>query len=87
MTKAGRQQQDQFDHGVDAMSAETVARRLDISETTLDQLVKEGLIPKPFPVPGHPRLLRWDPQDVRNAVKGWKERANLGSDGGWDDVR
>ena len=85
MTKAGRQ--DQFDGAYFALNAAAVARALMISETMLDQLVAEGRIPKPFAVPGHPRLLRWDAEDVRNLVREWKETANPGSDKGWDDVR
>lgn len=69
------------------MSADSVARALEISVTTLHDLIEEGSIPKGFSIPGHPRLIRWDPLDVRNIVRDWKERANLGSDKGWDDVR
>jgi predicted DNA-binding transcriptional regulator AlpA len=79
--------QDQFEGAHFAMSADTVADALDISVTTLNQLVEKGLIPKPFPIPGHPRLIRWDPEDVRKAVRDWKEQANPGTDKGWDDVR
>jgi len=78
---------DQFSDPVFALNAPAVARALMISETMLDQLVAEGRIPKPFAVPGHPRLLRWDAEDVRNLVREWKETANPGSDKGWDDVR
>lgn len=68
------------------MSAETAARTLDISVTTLNDLVQEGIIPKSFPIPGHPRLQRWDAEDIWRLVKDWKERANP-SEKDWGDVR
>jgi hypothetical protein len=85
VTKAGRQ--DQFEGAHFAMSADSVAAALDVSLTTLNGLVDKGLIPKPFPIPGHPRLKRWDPKDVQKAVSDWKEMANPETDKGWDDVR
>lgn len=77
---------DQFEGAMFAMSADTVAAAFDISVTTLNELVAEGLIPKSFPIPGHPRLQRWDPEDLRHAVRDWKERANLGTAKGFGDV-
>jgi predicted DNA-binding transcriptional regulator AlpA len=78
---------DHFEDAYFAMSAETVARRLDISVTTLNELVAEGLIPKSFPIPGHPRLQRWDPEDVKAIIKDWKERANPSEKEKFGDVR
>lgn len=76
-----------FEDAFLAMSAATLSARLDISETTLMALVEEGSIPKPFPIPGHPRLLRWDPEDVKTIVREWKELANPGTGKGFGDVR
>lgn len=85
MTKPRRQ--DQFEGAYFAMSADTVAASLDISVTTLLALVEEGIIPKPFPIPGHARLVRWDPKDLEAAVKEWKEKANVTNEKSYGDVR
>lgn len=78
---------DHFADPVFALNADAVARALMISTTTLDTLVEKGTIPKPFPIPGHPRLLRWDAEDVKNLVREWKELANPGSNGDFGEVR
>lgn len=84
MTKPRRA--DQFEGAHFAMSAETVADALDISVTTLHLLVGEGTIPKSFPIPGHPKLQRWDAEDIWRTVKDWKTAANPGSDEEWGNV-
>lgn len=71
-----------------ALTPEEAAHSIGVSLSTLNTLVADGLIPKPFSPPGHPRLVRYDPLDLSAAVKGWKELGDLGPDkGGWNGVR
>jgi hypothetical protein len=70
-----------------AMSADHVAASLDIGETALDLLVDEGQIPKPFRIPGHPKLVRWDAEDIYRTVKLWKGAAKDVSDDSFGEIR
>lgn len=49
----------------DYVSAETLAYRLDCSRSTIDDYVKQGLLPKPDTVGN---LVRWDFDKVRQQI-------------------
>jgi predicted DNA-binding transcriptional regulator AlpA len=48
------------------LSKATLAAKLDVGESTVDELVKRGIIPKPVPLT--PGCVRWQWESVRAAL-------------------
>ncbi len=69
-----------------AWKPERAARQLDISVTTFTAMVKEGLLPKPIAVPGHPGLVLYDARAVAEAWEALASADDRANDR-WDDVR
>jgi predicted DNA-binding transcriptional regulator AlpA len=59
---------------IDYPSRATMARRLDCSESTIDELVKRGTIPPPIKFSSG--MVRWDWAAVQAAISGLKVGAS-----------
>lgn len=62
------------------LRADEAAIALGISESMWHALVAEKLLPKAFNPPGHPGVALYDVDDIRSAVRAWKdgpERVNM----------
>lgn len=55
-------------------SKSTLAAELDIAESTVDEMVRRGVLPKPIRL--SPGCVRWCWQDVENALASLKEGGN-----------
>jgi predicted DNA-binding transcriptional regulator AlpA len=55
------------------LSKDTLARELDCAESTVDELVKRGVLPKPFRLSNG--CVRWRWADVENAIASLKDSA------------
>jgi predicted DNA-binding transcriptional regulator AlpA len=58
------------------MSKRTLAREIDCSESTVDELVKRGVLPKPFRLSNG--CVRWRWADVEAAIASLREGAAAG---------
>jgi predicted DNA-binding transcriptional regulator AlpA len=58
------------------LSRSTLARELDCAESTVDELVKRGTLPKPFRLSGG--CVRWRWADVEVAIGSLKEAGAAG---------
>lgn len=67
-----------------AVRAQTAADALDISLGSFLALVREGLMPKPVPIPGHAGLGLYDFEAVRNAWEALKESGGGAEANPWD---
>jgi hypothetical protein len=70
-----------------ALKAQGCADALDISLSTFNALVKEGKMPKPIAIPGHPGLALYDFAAVCRAWAVIVEGQDDGALDNWDDVR
>ncbi len=67
-----------------AVKAKTAADSLDISLGTFLALVKEGKMPSPTTVPGHPGLVLYDFEAVRDAWETLKDAAPAAHTNEWE---
>ncbi len=67
-----------------ALKAPTAAATLDISLGSFLTLVEEGKMPKPVRVPGHPGLVLYDFEAVRNAWQALLEAGDGEEGNPWD---
>jgi hypothetical protein len=67
-----------------AVRAKTAADALDISLGSFLALVKEGKMPQPTTVPGHPGLVLYDFEAVRDAWQTLKEATGTSEINPWD---
>jgi predicted DNA-binding transcriptional regulator AlpA len=56
------------------VSRATLAGYLDCAESTVDDLVKRGTLPKPFPL--SPHVVRWCKDEVDAAIKSMRGNAS-----------
>ena len=68
-----------------ALRAKTAAEALDISLGSFHALVREGKMPKGITVPGHPGLVLYDFQAVRNSFEALKEMDDCSDLNEWDE--
>jgi hypothetical protein len=69
-----------------AVRAKTAADALDISLGSFLVLVKEGKMPKPTSIPGHPGLVLYDFEAVREAWEALKYWAGRDDTNEWDET-
>lgn len=67
------------------MSKKTLAAAIDCAESTVDDLVRKGVIPKPMKLSTH--LVRWRWADVDAALRLYDSRPDEDSDEGVRHVR
>ena len=69
-----------------AVRAKTAACSLDISLGSFLVLVNEEKMPRPITIPGHPGLVLYDFEAVRNAWEALKDVAGQDDTNEWDET-